>query len=67
MKNSLFAVEHLTDFKELSSFYCGENQMDEFIHGNLQECSENHFVLLIVFVKRKQGKLLQFFRCPLIR
>lgn len=38
-----FIVEGLKDFRELDDFYCGESQMDEFIHGKLRECSVNHY------------------------
>lgn len=36
-------VELLVDFNELVDFSCGEEQMDEFIHGNLKDCSINHY------------------------
>jgi len=42
-KNIDFVIEHLSDFEELNDFYCGESQMDDFIHGNLKECSCNHY------------------------
>lgn len=61
MDNSLFAVEHLADFKELSNFYCGENQMDEFIHENLQECSENHFCTTYCVRQKNTGKIAAIF------
>ena len=38
-----FIVENLEDFDELKDFYCGEEQMDDFIRGNLKECSINHY------------------------
>lgn len=41
--NPDFIVENLEDFDELMNFQCGEAQMDEFIHGNLKECSINHY------------------------
>ncbi len=43
MENDDFIVGHLYKFDELQDFYCGEVQMDEFIHGNLKECSMNHY------------------------
>lgn len=36
-------VEFLDNFKELESFSCGEKQMDDFIHENLEDCSINHY------------------------
>ena len=36
-------VELLANFEELDSFSCGEKQMDDFIHGNLKDCSINHY------------------------
>lgn len=38
-----FTIEHLTDFSKLSDFYSGENQMDDFIHEHLEECTTNHY------------------------
>lgn len=43
-----FVIEHLSDFGELTDFYCGESQMDEFIHGNLKECSDNHYCITYI-------------------
>lgn len=43
MDNADFIVGRLHNFDELQDFYCGEPQMDEFIHGNLKECSINHY------------------------
>ena len=43
MENDDFTVGHLYKFDELQDFFCGEVQMDEFIHGNLKECSMNHY------------------------
>lgn len=41
-KQSL-VVELLEDFKELANFSCGEEQMDNFIHSHLEDCSINHY------------------------
>ena len=43
MDNADFVIGRLLNFDELQDFYCGEGQMDEFIHGNLKECSINHY------------------------
>ena len=42
-KQSL-VVELLEDFKELANFSCGEEQMDNFIHSHLEDCSINHYL-----------------------
>jgi len=38
-----YKIEHLTSFEELTEFYTGKQQMDDFLHNHLQDCEESHY------------------------
>lgn len=54
-------VELLDDFEELESFSCGEKQMDAFIHGNLKECSVNHYCSTYCVRKADNNEIVAIF------
>jgi GNAT superfamily N-acetyltransferase len=49
-----YTIEHLTNFEELSGFYTGKVEMDEFIHNHLKDCEETHYCKTFC-VRQKTG------------
>lgn len=56
-----FVIEKLDDFDRLSNFFCGVAQMDNFIHGNLKICNDNHYCTTFVVIEESTNEIVALF------
>jgi GNAT superfamily N-acetyltransferase len=54
-------IEPMQDCKELASFVCGNQQMDDFIHAYLGECDACHYCLTYVVRSSKTRQMVAIF------
>lgn len=50
-------ISRLDNFCRLDDFFCGNRQMDDFIHGNLRLCDENHYCYTYIATDTDSGKV----------
>lgn len=61
MSDCDFVIEKLDDFDRLRNFFCGVPQMDDFIHGNLKRCNDNHYCTTFVVTEGQSKDVVALF------
>ena len=55
------SIELLNNYAELSDFYTGKKEMDDFLHDKLKQCDESHYSKTFCVRKKKNNKIIAIF------
>lgn len=55
------SIKPLSDFKQLENFNCGNELMDNFIHGRFRDSVENHYCKAYVLINVRTEEVLALF------
>lgn len=56
-----YKIGHLANFEELTEFYTGKEQMDEFLHNHLKDCEECHYCKTFCVRLKKNNAIVAIF------